>query len=85
MPPILGSKPQGFNKMRQESVRPALARRVLALLLPATACCLISACARRADMFPSLSLYGSIGLQSTEGGECVRKLVRHSDFIRRMN
>ena len=25
--------------------------------------------ARRADMFPSLSLYGSIGLQSTEGGE----------------
>ena len=25
--------------------------------------------ARRADLFPSLSLYGSIGLQSTEGGE----------------
>jgi len=25
--------------------------------------------ARRADMLPSLSLYGSIGLQSTEGGE----------------
>ena len=50
MPPILGSKPQGFNKMRQESVRPALARRVLALLLPATACCLISACALKMNL-----------------------------------
>ena len=50
MPPILGSKPQGFNKMRQESVRPALARRVLELLLPATACCLISACALKMNL-----------------------------------
>ena len=50
MPPILGSKPQGFNKMRQESVRPALARRVLALLLPATACCLMSACALKTNL-----------------------------------
>ncbi len=50
MPPIPGSKPQGFNKMRQESVRPALARRVLALLLPATACCLISACALKMNL-----------------------------------
>ena len=50
MPPILVSKPQGFNKMRQESVRPALTRRVLELLLPATACCLISACALKTNL-----------------------------------
>ena len=50
MPPILGNKPQGFNKMRQESVRPALTRRVLELLLPATACCLISACALKMNL-----------------------------------
>ncbi len=50
MPPILGSKPQGFNKMRQESVRPAFTRRVLELLLPATACCLISACALKMNL-----------------------------------
>ena len=50
MPPILGSKPQGFNKMRQESVRLALTRRVLELLLPATVCCLISACALKMNL-----------------------------------